>query len=104
MAVGTLGKYNRDVRKADRFERFFRALGNRIRELRRRDELTQENMGEYGFAPRHWQLMESGRHMNVETLFRICDVFGVSLGQLMHGLDTGLHRKPKRIPPGKKRR
>lgn len=99
-----VGKYNRDVRKVDRLQRFFKALGNRLRELRRQNELTQENMGEYGFAPRHWQLMESGRHMNVETLFRICDVLEVSLVQLVQETDTGLHRKPRRILPGKKKR
>ena len=66
---------------------FFRALGQRVRELRKRKKLTQEDMISFGFSARHWQQIEAGRAITVKTLLRICDTFGVPIGRLVRGLD-----------------
>ena len=66
---------------------FFRALGNRVREIRKRKGLSQEDMIGYGFSARHWQQIEAGRPITVKTLLRICESFDVPLVRLVRGLD-----------------
>jgi transcriptional regulator with XRE-family HTH domain len=64
---------------------FFRALGRRVRELRKRRKLSQEDM--ISFSTRHWQQIEAGRPITVKTLLRISRAFEVPLIQLVRGLD-----------------
>ncbi len=71
----------------DEYARFFQALGKRIRELRRKRELTQEDMISYHFSTRHWQQIESGRPITVTTLLRVCKALKVSISDLVRGLD-----------------
>jgi transcriptional regulator with XRE-family HTH domain len=66
---------------------FFRALGSRVREIRKRKGLSQEDMISFGFSARHWQQIEAGRPITVKTLLRICDTLGVPLVRLVRGLD-----------------
>ena len=68
-------------------EKFFRALGQRIRALRKRAKYSQEDMISFGFSARHWQQIEAGRPITVRTLLRICDVFHVRLDRIVIGLD-----------------
>ena len=65
---------------------FFRALGRRVRDLRKRKGLTQEDMISRGFSARHWQQIEAGRPITMKTLLRISRVFGVPLVRLLRGL------------------
>ena len=71
----------------DEYTRFFRALGNRIRERRRKRGLVQEDMISYHFSTRHWQQIEAGRPITVTTLLRICKALKVSMADLVRGLD-----------------
>lgn len=80
-------------------EKFFRDLGQRIRALRRKRRLSQEDMISYGFSARHWQQIEAGRPVTVTTLLRICETFGVSLESLVRGLDYGIYKKTKQSRP-----
>ena len=66
---------------------FFRALGRRVREIRKRKGLSQEDMISFGFSARHWQQVEAGRPITVTTLLRICRAFEVPLVRLVRGLD-----------------
>lgn len=66
---------------------FFRALGQRVRELRKRRRLSQEDMISFGFSARHWQQIEAGRPITVKTLLRICEAFDVPIVRLVRGLD-----------------
>ena len=68
-------------------QKFFRALGRRIRELRKRQKYSQEDMISFGFSARHWQQIEAGRPITVTTLLRICDTFHVPMARLVRGLD-----------------
>jgi transcriptional regulator with XRE-family HTH domain len=72
-------------------QRFFKALGKRIRELRKKKGYSQEDMISFGFSARHWQQIEAGRPITVSTLLRICEVFQVTAGQLVRGLDKGIY-------------
>jgi transcriptional regulator with XRE-family HTH domain len=67
-------------------EKFFRALGSRIKQYRRQGGYSQEDMISFGFSARHWQQIEAGRPITVRTLFRIAQTFKVSVERLVRGL------------------
>jgi transcriptional regulator with XRE-family HTH domain len=69
-------------------ERFFRALGVRIRVLRKKKAWSQEDMISFGFSARHWQQIEAGRPITVSTLLRICKVFEISMSRLVRGIGS----------------
>lgn len=72
--------------KSNEYDRFFRKLGQRVRELRYEKGMVQEDMLEYGFSTRHYQRIEAGLPINVITALRICKVFKISLSDLFKGL------------------
>lgn len=72
---------------------FFRALGIRIKKLRKSHGYTQEDMIGFGFSARHWQQIEAGRPITIRTLLRISETFGVRASQLIDGLDKGIYKK-----------
>ncbi len=71
--------------------RFFKALGQRIRGLRKQRGYSQEDMISFGFSARHWQQIEAGRPITVRTLLRICAVFKVRVDRMVRGLDRGIY-------------
>ena len=73
--------------------KFFRALGQRIRALRKKRGYSQEDMISFGFSARHWQQIEVGRPITVRTVLRICDTFGIPMERLIRGLDRGIYRR-----------
>jgi len=72
---------------------FFRALGLRIKKLRKSRGYTQEDMIGFGFSARHWQQIEAGRPITIRTLLRICETFGVRAAQVIDALDHGIYKK-----------
>jgi transcriptional regulator with XRE-family HTH domain len=68
-------------------QKFFRTLGRRIRDLRKKHKYSQEDMISFGFSARHWQQIEAGRPITMTTLLRICDTFHVPMARLVRGLD-----------------
>ena len=72
-------------------QRFFHRLGKRVRELRKKNGYSQEDMISYGFSARHWQQIEAGRSITVATLLRICGAFDTSVERLVRGLDRGIY-------------
>ena len=75
-------------------EKFFLALGEKVRKLRTARNYSQEDMMTFGFSVRHWQQVEAGRPITVTTLLRICEVFEVTMAQLVRGLDAGIYEAP----------
>jgi transcriptional regulator with XRE-family HTH domain len=73
--------------------KFFRALGARIKVLRKSNGYTQEDMISLGFSARHWQQIEAGRPITLRTLLKICDTFKTRAGRLLGGLDRGIYGK-----------
>jgi len=71
--------------------KFFFRLGERIRQLRKKEGYSQEDMISYGFSARHWQQIEAGRPITVLTLLRVCAAFGTSMERLVRGLDKGIY-------------
>jgi transcriptional regulator with XRE-family HTH domain len=74
-------------------EKFFTALGQRIRKLREKNGYSQEDMISFDFSARHWQQVEKGRPITLTTLLRICEVFHTPMWSLVKGLDSHIHHK-----------
>jgi transcriptional regulator with XRE-family HTH domain len=85
-------------------EAFFRALGTKVRELRKKHKYSQEDMISFGFSARHWQQIEAGRPITVTTLLRICEVFEISMSKLVRRLDNGIYETPSIEPPSRMKR
>jgi transcriptional regulator with XRE-family HTH domain len=89
-------------------DRFFLALGTRVREYRKKRGYSQEDMLSFGFATRHWQQIEAGRPITVTTLLRVCEIFEIRMSKLVQGLDShGIYEQLEADPMphrGKKRR
>ena len=80
-------------------EQFFKRLGQRVKELRRKRGYSQEDMISFGFSARHWQQVEAGRPITVTTLLRICETLEVNLARLLRGLEVGVYRLPRNPGP-----
>jgi transcriptional regulator with XRE-family HTH domain len=84
--------------------KFFRALGQRVRQLRKKRGYSQEDMISFGFSARHWQQVEAGRPITVSTLLRICEVFQIAMAKLVRGLDAGIYETLSVEPPSRRKR
>lgn len=84
--------------------KFFRDLGAKVRDVRRKHGYSQEDMLSFGFSARHWQMVEHGRPITMTTLLRICEVFGTTVSKLTMGLDSGIYETPPELPPHRRRR
>jgi len=71
--------------------KFFKALGQRVKELRNRRGYSQEDMIAFGFSARHWQQIEAGRPITMTTLLRICDAFKVRIAVIVRGTDNRIY-------------
>src|SRR5439155_24251292 len=67
--------------------KFFKALGQRVKDLRKRRGYSQEDMIAFGFSARHWQQIEAGRPITMTTLLRICNAFKVQIAIVVCGTD-----------------
>ena len=74
------------------YAKFFKALGQRVRALRKRRGYSQEDMIAFGFSARHWQQIEAGRPITMTTLLRICDAFRVRIAVVVRGTDKKIYR------------
>jgi len=87
-------------------EKFFHALGTKVRTLRKKHGYSQEDMISFGFSARHFQQIEAGRPITVTTMLRLCEVLEIQVAKLVKGLDAGIYEKPvpERVLPRRKRR
>jgi transcriptional regulator with XRE-family HTH domain len=65
------------------FEKFARDLGRRVRAVRERRRLTQEDMMERGFSLRHYQRIEAGRSVTLRTLWKLGRALKVKVRDLL---------------------
>ncbi len=66
--------------------KFFAALGERVKALRKARDYTQEDMISFGFSARHWQQIEKGRPITMKTMLRITLALHTPLWRLVKGL------------------
>jgi DNA-binding Xre family transcriptional regulator len=78
--------YSFYVAGQDKYADAFKALGLRLKALRKKRGHTQEDMLSFGFSTRHWQQVEAGRSITLKTLFRACDVLDIRPELLLKGL------------------
>ena len=71
--------------------KFFKALGLRVKELRKRRGYSQEDMIAFGFSARHWQQIEAGRPITMTTLLRICDALRIRIAVIVRGTDKNVY-------------
>jgi transcriptional regulator with XRE-family HTH domain len=77
----------------DNQAKFFRQLGQRVKELRMKHGYTQEDMISLGFSARHWQQIEAGRPITLRTLLRICATFSTTMERVVKNLDKGFYKR-----------
>ncbi|WP_348264326.1 helix-turn-helix transcriptional regulator [Telmatobacter sp. DSM 110680] len=77
------------------FSAFFVALGTRVRKLRKKRGLSQEDMIPLGFSARHWQQIEAGRPITMTTLLKVCHALEVPLSEMLAGFDRLLPKNDK---------
>jgi transcriptional regulator with XRE-family HTH domain len=65
------------------FDTFCERLGRRVRDLRVKRGLTQEDMTERGFSLRHYQRIEAGRSVTLRTIWKLARAFNVSARELL---------------------
>ena len=64
------------------------ALAERIKGLRKARNWSQLKMvREYGYNLSHWQGIEKGRRMSLRTLVRVANTFGMTLNELVEGIE-----------------
>ena len=62
--------------------KFFKLFGARVKKLRLKAGLTQEDMMDFGFSVRFYQRIEAGKPIHMKTVFKLADALGISLKQL----------------------
>ena len=87
------------------YDKFLKALGARMKELRKQRNWTQRYMDiEYGINESQLRRYERGAGMDVRSMLRVAEIFGLSLSDLVNGLHVAtLNADPKLIelPAGK---
>ena len=64
------------------------ALAVRIKALRKARKWSQLTMvREYGYNLSYWQGIEKGRRMSLRTLVRVANTFGMTLSELVEGVE-----------------
>jgi transcriptional regulator with XRE-family HTH domain len=65
-------------------DEFISVLAARIKELRLERGWTQMKMvRDYGYYLSHWQNIESGKKMSLETMLRVANTFDIDLDELI---------------------
>jgi len=76
-------------------ERFMALVANRIQEIRKNRELTQEDMQNFGFNYRYYQTIESGTaNLTLKTLNRLSKAFQTPATEFLR-FDVAGPRKSK---------
>ena len=84
------------------YVRFYRDLGQRVKQLRKKKGYMQEDMISFGFGLRHWQQIEAGHPINLWTLLRIGEAFNMRAWKIIRGLDDNFPVKRTELMPRKR--
>ena len=67
------------------YDKLLRKIAGNIKKYREKNNLTQENMAEYGFSYKHYQSLESGSYsMNLRTLHRLAITLKVNVKNFLN--------------------
>lgn len=71
------------------FELFLKELGARLKQMRKERGWTYRSMVvDHSFHITHWQGFENGKGISLRSLFKVCEVFQISLEELFRGLGS----------------
>ena len=72
--------HNGAMNQDQNYDKLLTKIAGNIKKYRKLNNLTQEDMSDYGFSYKHYQRIESGKYsMNLHTLHRLSQVFNVSI-------------------------
>ena len=72
---------------------FFAALGHRIKQLRKERGWSLHHMVvERGYYLSQWQKFEKGSSVTIDSLLKMSEMFGMSLGELINSLGRFPHQ------------
>lgn len=78
------------------YDSFLAELGKKLRQMRVDRGWTLRHMiVTHGFHLAHWQGFEKGKGMSIPSLLRVCEVFDVSVEELIAGLGAIKHENTK---------
>jgi len=78
------------------YKSFLKELGARLKQMRQERGWTLRMMVvEHKFHVTHWQSFENGKAISVPSLLRVCEVFDVSLEDLVRGLGRSVPSETK---------
>ena len=81
------------------FSDFCERFGRRVRDLRRRKGLTQEQMQDHGFSLRHFQRIEAGQSVTLRTVWKLAVALDVEPRSLLPAGPVARPKAPlKRTP------
>lgn len=82
-----LGNISRNEKSAEK-QKFAKHIGKRLREVREKTEISQEQLSESaGYYRTYVGHIENGAHSpSVHTIWRLAKVMKVDLGELLKGL------------------
>lgn len=66
--------------------KFFKKFGQRVKEIRLKKGLTQEQMADHDFSTRFYQRIEAGKPIHLKTALKLAKVFNMKLSELFKGL------------------
>lgn len=92
------------------YRTYLKALGARLRELRTERGWRQVDMvRDHGFHTSHYQSLERGDKMSMQTLLRLAEVFDIPVSDLLKPIDSAgkiseraAKTSEKKRPKGKK--
>ena len=87
MSMGIIGEkleQNLHRKQYQNYDKLLIKIAGNIKKYRKQNNLTQENMTNYGFSYKHYQRIESGKYsMNLYTLYRLTKAFNINVKNLV---------------------
>ena len=75
--------HNETMKQDQSYNKILKEIAENIKKHRKKNNLTQENMSDYGFSYKHYQRIESGSYsMNLYTLHRLAKAFNINVKSL----------------------
>ena len=72
------------MKKDQSYNKLLKEIAENVKKHRKENNLTQENMSDYGFSYKHYQKIESGSYsMSLHTLHRLAKAFNINVKSLL---------------------
>ena len=73
------------MKQSHSYEELLIKIAGNIKKYRKKNNLTQEDMTDYGFNYKYYQRVESGKYsMNLYTLYKLANIFNINVKDLVN--------------------